>query len=176
MPQSSEDSSTTVHGYQSISQPAPLPDPGSQTQPKHPPLAPLLPTLALGPAALSSSAPQGWILLTTPSGQASLCCSPRCSHPAPGITEGSSWVSQAGLWSLSLQPDTACPKPPKNATTLLSCHSPGRERGQQGQPPTLLPAEHYMLNTRGWKAHTALSLVWALLPTSANSPEPSPQP
>lgn len=49
MPQSSEDSSTTVHGYQSISQPAPLPDtswlPSTAQAPTWPPL---LPTPATG--------------------------------------------------------------------------------------------------------------------------------
>lgn len=134
MPQSIEDSSTTVHGYQSISQPAPLPDTSWLPATAQ---APNLPTPGTG--ATSSvlvlplfflQLPPGWKLLTTPSGQTSLCC----SHLALGSQRGPAGSHRLAWAPSHPQPDTACPKPP-NVTTLPSCHSPGRDRDSKDSHP-----------------------------------------
>lgn len=125
-----------------------LTHPGSQTQPKHPTWPPLLPTPGTG--ARSSililpffflQLPPGWILLTTPSGQTSLLLLPTLLPSCPWDNRG----VQLGLTGWPVVPLTCSltqrAQSHPNTTTLPSCHSPGRDRGQEGQPPTLLPAD-----------------------------------
>lgn len=162
MPQSSEDSSTTVHGYQSISQPAPLPDtswlPNTAQAPTWPPL---LPTAGTG--ASSSVLILPFFLFQ---------CPPRLDTPEhtlrpsltlllPMLLPPCPWDNRGVQLGLTgwpgvplTQPDTACPKPP-NATTLPSCHSgDSKDSHPRCCQQTL---EHSMLHSPGCKVHTALS-------------------
>lgn len=149
MPQNSEDSSTTVHGYQSINQPAPLPDtswlPNTAQAPNLAPSAPHTwhwgqqlhphPALFLPPAPPRLDTPDHTLrpnltlLLPT--------LLPSCPWDNRGVQLGlTGWPVVPLTCSLTQRAQSH-----PNTTTLPSCHSPGRDRGQQGQPPTLLPAD-----------------------------------
>jgi len=184
MVQSSEDSSTIVHGYQSISQLAPLPvaswlpntahacpvPDSPSTQPGHC----CSPCLAPGLAALPSSClflPPDPPRLGTPDlilRPKPHSPSPTPPHPASGITGGvqlglAGWhvIPHCGQTSsLTHSTLTASLTP----TPLHSCRPPGCERGWQGQHP------------KHRTAHAPQSPLQAPLCTSASTPKPTAQP